>query len=327
MTLLDLGYEPHEFRSLKPGYRGTSLQSLFEKFPTEDACFNHIWQVKYSGNPECPRCGQNGRWRKHEKQKHFFHPCGGIVSPMARTLLDRTRISIQLWFYSMLFVANSAEGIGSTHLAREIGVSEPSTHRMLRRIRLHLAALDAPNKLGLKGEPVLCRIVTTRRVVNSQKNTPNKARILVMSNGKAVRSCVIYRPSRSDLIRLISLNVGAASALSTDCYWTHRTLSTYGARTPLAAYKKSFMDLHKWNDDPIHGFISYFRQSFFDQFRGTSLEHFWLYLKEYEFRYNRRRSSHLTFWDMVSRFPDLTENGIVLLNSVSSRINLRPAST
>lgn len=56
--------------------------------------------------------------------------------------------------------------------------------------------------------------------------------------------------------------------------------------------------------------MQYFNLSFSNQFRGVTLEKAWLYLKEYEFRYNRRTRSGETFNDVVSGFPRFDQTSI-----------------
>ena len=42
------------------------------------------------------------------------------------------------------------------------------------------------------------------------------------------------------------------------------------------------------------------------QHRHLAMPSAWLFLKEYEFRFNRRHRSHETFGEMLAAFPSLT---------------------
>lgn len=307
---MDLGFSPGDHRSSRPGYNGTSLQAFHKAFPDDDVCMEHVLSKRFSLDPICRRCGGRGRWRRHEVGKYYCHPCGGIVSPMTGSIFDRTRVPLQLWFYALLFFANSAESVPCSFLARQIGVSEPTSFRMSSRIRAHLAAIDEFTKLGGPNQPVMVRVHTSRRVVNARKGSSNRARLIVLGDGNIAHSTVIFKPSRSDLISLVNRRIAAGSELLTDCYSTSRLLSAYGAAKPLAAHRPTFFIDHPEIPDTAHGLMSYIAKSFADQFRGVSLENFWRYLKEYEFRYNRRMQSERIFWDMVSRFPDLSPHDI-----------------
>lgn len=308
MTKFDLGFEPHEYRSKRPGYRGTSLQAFNRAFPDEEACMAHLFEMRHASNPLCSRCGKRDRWQRHLQYKHYFHPCGGIASPMAGCIFNRTRVPLRLWFYAMLHFANSSESIPTSFLSRQLGINCVTVFRMMTRIRTHMAAIDQKARVGGVGSFVNARIETLRRVINVRHGARNRARVLLLADYKTVISTVLYRPNRSQVVALINRAVTPGSTLITDCYWTHRLLESYGSSFPLAEFKPAFF----FKDPPIpdcaKGFTSYFWNSFADQFRGVNLENLWLYLKEYEFRFNRRHSSQKTFWDMISDFPPLTNN-------------------
>lgn len=203
MAIFDLGFRPSQHRSPRPGFDGTSLQTFFAAFPNDEACLAHVFKVRFGPDPKCPRCDKVGRWRLHATQKHYFHPCGGILSPMAGTIFSRTRIPLQLWFYAMLHMANSAESIAATFLARQIGVSDPSAFRMAQRIRLQMAALDDGALVGAPGKIVMARLKKTLRITNSCRNTQNSAMVLLLSDSERVNSTVIIKPRQKSLRKII----------------------------------------------------------------------------------------------------------------------------
>lgn len=326
MSHFDLGYEPHEFKSDRPGYRGTSLQAFFAAFPTEEACFEHLFKTRFTDDPPCPRCGKHGRWQRHRAGKHYFHPCGGIVSPMTGSTFDRTRVPLQLWFYAMLYFANSPESVSGTFLHRQLGISEPTGFRLASRVRMHLAAIDENEKVGGQGKVVMARVETLRRVVNKTKNSPNKARIIVLADDRKALSTVISKPSTTDISSLIQRKVYEDSRLVTDCYATWRLFSNYGANRPLVIHQPTFFLDNPLMPDVAKGFVSYFWKSFIDQFRGVNIEYLWRYLKEYEFRFNRRSHSQDTYWQMLSQFPSLTPHDIQRLTMANSILNFADGS-
>lgn len=310
MPSFDLGYTPSPYRSMRPGYDGTSLQTFFAAFPDDDACLDHVFRRRFGSDPRCPRCGRTGGWRRHDIQKHYFHRCGGILSPMAGVIFSRSRIALQLWFYAMLHYANSAESAAGAFLARQLGVSEPTAFRLGQRIRWHMAALDENIQVGGAGEPVAIRLTKILRIINSRANTPNSARVLLLCDRHRVNSTVIVRPRQKELRAVIAAKVNPSSRLITDCYWTFRALSNYASARPVAEHVPRFYLDQAGYENLNHGFMQYFNLSFANQFRGVSLENAWLYLKEYEFRYNRRSRSADTFPDLISSFPSFDQNNL-----------------
>lgn len=317
MPLFDLGYSPSRHSSQRPGFDGTSLQTFFNAFPNDDACLEHIFRLRFGSDPQCPRCGKTGRWRRHDVQKHYFHPCGGILSPMAGAVFSNSRIPLQLWFYAMLHFANSSEGISSPFLARQLGVSYPTAFRMGQRIRAHMAAIDEQHQVGAAGEPVIVRLVKIRRVTNTRRNVQNSATIFLICGRARVDAMIIVRPSQKLLRAVIGAKVQPLSRVITDCYWSFRVLSNYSSGVPIAEFVPDYFLYRPPTENLNHGFMQYLNLSISDQFRGISLEKAWLYLKEYEFRYNRRTRSAETFRDMTSGFPSLSENDLARLRAAS----------
>ncbi|MFO6446968.1 hypothetical protein ACLBKU_07450 [Erythrobacter sp. NE805] len=304
MASFDLGKDKAGRRSVVTAEAGTSLREFFSAFPDDAACLAHVFSLHDGGNPDCPRCGQRGRWQRHARQKHYFHPCGGIVSPMMGTLLERSRIPVQLWFYAMLHFANSHESIPAPFLAKELGVSAPTAYRVGSRIRQHLAALDAGQRLGSAGGVVTTRLTKIRRIVNDRANKQNAAMVLVICDGSRVDCTIVAQPRTRQLRKVVALKCHRQSKIVTDCFVTFKALSNYGSNKPIAEFSPSF-ERRSETERSVHGFLQYLNLSFADQFKGVQLDHAWQYFKEYEFRYNRRHRSGSIFWDMVARFPPL----------------------
>lgn len=304
--MLYLSANQSVYRSDRPGYHGTSIDEAFAKFPDDESCMDYILARRFGPDPVCPRCGRTGRWRRHAWHKHYFHPCGGILSPMAGTAFDRSRVPLRLWFYAFLHFANSAEGISVPFLARELGVSEPTAFRMASRIRLHLAALDDPKGIGGKHQPVTVNVYTVLRIVNKRRNARNVAHAFVLADAQRVCAFVVRHLKARKLHAAIAQKVLPGSRCVTDCQWTRSLLSSYGNQRPNVDFQ-SPEALTSCNPDiSAAGFMQYMRLAYKDQFRGISIENSWLYFKEFEFRYNRRIRSQETYWDILAEFPRLT---------------------
>jgi hypothetical protein len=71
----------------------------------------------------------------------------------------------------------------------------------------------------------------------------------------------------------------------------------------------------------ISGLSGYFRRPLKYNYRRVDCENLWLYLKEFEFRFNRRRRSEETFWDLVGAFPACTDQSVRQLRDHYMRAN------
>lgn len=303
MASFDLVFPPAGYRSDRPGYNGTDLQTFFATFPDDEACLAHIFRVRFDADPICSRCGKRGRWQKHEGKKYYFHPCGGICSPMKGTLFAHTQVPLQLWFYAMLCFTNSAEGMSSSFLTRHLGVSEGTALNMGHRIRTHMALIDRSVTVGGESKPVLVRIEKILRVANEMRNSPNCAYLLIAADEEKAVISALQIQRRLRVRRLLDAMKVSGSPCYTDCMFTFRSLNAYGHKPPLAHFEPQSSYYRPKQANIAHGLMQYINLSFHDQFRGVTLKYLWLYLKEYQFRYNRRNKSYQTFWNLVSEFP------------------------
>lgn len=297
----DLGYQFSRFNSSRPGYNGTSLQAAAQRFPSDDACFDHVMIVRQLAFSVCPKCGKEGRWYRKRDAKYVQHPCGAVLSPLAGTVFHATKLPLRLWFYAMLHFANSSEGVTGGLLQRQLGISYLAAYRMAQMIRRHMAALEAGAAAHCADHQIHVRLEILHHVrgTNNQSSTAN---VLLASNGSRVDTSVLEEPRRHQVKSALRL-MHANGPWLTTCYRTARVASAYGSRRPLASYAPTYFIDHPAETDLISGFLSYFLWPFQTNHKHVSRTHLWLYLKEFQFRYNRRNRSGETYWDMVNAFP------------------------
>jgi transposase-like protein len=188
---------------------------------------------------------------------------------------------------------------------------------MGQRIRAHMAAIDERCLIGGAGKMVAAKLVKILRITNTRRNVQNSATVLLLSDANRVRATVVSRPSQKCLRAIIGKQVRSRSRLMTDCFWSFRVLSNYSSGRPIAEFVPDYFIDRPPHENLNHGFRQYLNLSFADQYRGVSLEKAWLYLKDYEFRYNRRTRSAETFREMTSSFPLLDEKSLRRIRAAS----------
>lgn len=325
MDSFDLGYKPHDFESPLPGYRGTSLQALSARFPDEESCFMHIFRTRFGDGPACPKCHRSCRWFRARGTRLLQNSCcNATVSPLAGTIFRHTKLPLRLWFYTMLHFANSAEGLSANFLSRHLGITAANAFSLAQRIRTHLASLDWEARVGGEGEKVFLKLNHLRNIRSPQKGQHDRIPVFYLGDSKRVLSTVIIQPNRHRLARIMRDKTLPGSRLITTCMRTSRILSWYGHRKDLVELGTE--DCFEANDGmgQITGFHIYFHGPLRNQHGRLDRRHLWRYLKEFEFRFNRRRSSQEIFWDMVSRFPDHNPQIAAKLEHWNSRLDTNP---
>lgn len=313
--LFDLGYSAHQAAHARPGERGTSLQELHARFPDEEACLRHVFDKRFAAEMQCPNCGGPTKWLARPSRRQMVHGrCRHIIKPYNNTIFQHSNWPILYWLYAMLHLANSRTSIDCNFLRRELGVREQTARSMLRRIRLHLAALDHVPVVGGPGDTVHIRLERPRRIFMPGGKRRKTAQLLCMAVGRSVRTIVtdIARPYR--LRVLVGTRIHPDAKVVTDCYQTLRVVSSYRDYHRLA-YDPSYLVDAEHRYDAITAFMQSFGRGVKVQHRCLPMPSMWLFLKEYEFRFNRRHRSHETFGDMLAAFPSFAPPALEMLHA------------
>ena len=315
----DLGYQSHHYKSSRPGYRGTSLQELFTRFPNDHSCLRHIAKARFGKRPKCRCCGKASRYSRVEGNRYLVNRCGDKISPLKSTVFHTTKLPLSIWFYAMLHVANSAHGANALFFERHLGVNYLTAVRLLRRIRIHLAAIDAGKPRFGRGSPVEVRLERWRVVRGMQHKQVRAAPVCLISDGDRVESTVIMQPRHARFRRLIREKCHRDARLFTTCYHTFRLQTVSGTRPETIEFIPDFYYDNPQVENLIHGFTNYTRRTIQQHFLRVDQRYLWLYLKEFEFRYNRRLRSQEIFWDMVGSFLLLGQDRFDELAAWNSR--------
>ena len=111
-----------------------SVFELFETFPTEQSCIEHLEQLRWNGNVVSPFDASSVVY-KCKDNKYRCKNTGKYFNVKTNTLFDSTKIPLQKWFAAIWLVTCHKRGISSIQLSRDIGVTQKTAWFMLHRIR------------------------------------------------------------------------------------------------------------------------------------------------------------------------------------------------
>src|SRR6476659_3512311 len=133
----------------------TTLRQFQAQFPTEESCLDHLFQVRYGTDFECPKCHRPAKYSRVKSRRSYqCQWCAHQLYPTAGTPFDRTRTSLRDWFYVMFLFTTTRNGVAAKRVEREIGVTYKTAWRMCHEVRKYMAALDSDDPLGGPGETV-----------------------------------------------------------------------------------------------------------------------------------------------------------------------------
>jgi len=129
------------------GNRTPTLRQFQDRFSTEDACLDHLFQVRYGADFSCPGCDRPAKFSRVKARRSYqCNWCAHQLYPTAGTPFDRTRTPLRDWFFVMFQFCSSCNGIPAKEIERQLGVTYKTAWRMCHQIREYMRAVegDAP---------------------------------------------------------------------------------------------------------------------------------------------------------------------------------------
>jgi transposase-like protein len=113
---------------------------FMELFPSHSACLDYLKERFHPDGSDCPKCGKKTKFHRIKSRAAYScQYCGHQVYPTAGTIFHKSTTNLQMWFWAIFLMSSTRCGISAKQLEREIGVSYPTAHRMLKQIRMLLS--------------------------------------------------------------------------------------------------------------------------------------------------------------------------------------------
>jgi len=126
-----------------------SLEEFQERFCSEAACEDHLFQMRWPGGYKCPRCGHDQYYVHGPRHLYECKACRYQASLIAGTIFHRTRTPLKTWFWVIFLMARPKSGISMLSLQRMLKIKTYKTiWTMGHKIRKAMADRDAHYKLA-----------------------------------------------------------------------------------------------------------------------------------------------------------------------------------
>ena len=116
-----------------------SVPQLYRMFPDDAACRKWLEDVRWGGEPCCPRCGSLEDIRVAPPSKPAGHywckACRRFFTVTIGTFMHSTKADLQHWIYAIYSVLTGRKGISAMQLSKELGVQYRTAWHMLHRVR------------------------------------------------------------------------------------------------------------------------------------------------------------------------------------------------
>lgn len=269
-----------------------TLLEFQERFSSEESCREHLYKMRWSKGFVCPKCGVKGEpFNVVTRNLYQCKHCGYQASVTAGTVMEKTRISLQKWFWAMYLMSNDKRGCSATQLSVELGLCYSTAWFLCHRIRSAMGERDtqyvldgyievddaffgAPTSNGKRGRGTDKSVVLVGLSLN-EKGYPQYAKMEVTPNVQS-----------ETVSAFVEENVEKGSTVASDGYSSYKVLAEKGyVHEGKVCDPVSHPEHLRW----LHTIISNAKTFIMGTYHGLSKRHLQSYLDEFCYRFNRRR--------------------------------------
>ena len=273
-----------------------SLGSFLKKYRNDEACLEHIKQIKYPQGIYCDKCETITKFTKVTDRPVYQCSCGFQVSPLADTIFEKTTTPLQYWFYAMFIMTATRSGISAKQLQRELGVTYKTAWRMMKQIRILMANVDKSLLNGVvEIDETYIGGKGSNRAYTWQADKEKQILMgMVERQGKAyIRH--IPHTGKWVLLKQIKDNVSPKARVMTDELRAYVSLHEYGYSHGVVNHRtKEYVrgEVHTQN---IEGLWAGLKRGIYGVYRVVSPKYLQTYADEYAWRYNHRHTPSTMF--------------------------------
>jgi transposase-like protein len=274
-----------------------------ERFATEEACRDYLFACRWPDGFRCPRCG--GDRAGEETRRHLWvcTACGHQTSVTAGTVMHATRTPLRLWFWAAYLVATHHPGISAKQLQRQLGLSRYETAwLMLQKLR---RAMVAPEREPLRREIEVDEFFLGgyEEGLRGSRQRGKKAlcgvAVEVRGQGSGrLRLATLADAAMPTLTAFATETTAPGTIVHTDGWRGYNGLTRAGydhrphSQRAAAPGEEPYLPR-------AHRAISNLKAWMHGTHRGVGDPHLQVYLDEYVFRHNRRRTPMAAFQTLL----------------------------
>ena len=282
----------------------TTFYQFQQRFPDDEACLLHLMTQRFGGTEtDCPKCGAHGRFYRMTRERAYVcQHCKAQIHPTVDTIMHRSRTPLHKWFFAIYLFSTSRHGVAAKELQRQLGVTYKTAWRMAHLIRKHMADVDGEHPLS--GIVEADETYVGGRVKGKGRGyKANKAVVFGMTErGGDVMAKVVPNVRKQTLQRIIEDNVASDATVITDELRSYLSLGRSGYTHETVNHSAGEYVRGNVHTNGIEGFWARLKLSIRGTHVHVSPKHLEKYVKEFEYRYNRRKNPGRIFDELVATF-------------------------
>ena len=298
------------------------------RFTNPEAARKHLEKLLWQDGRPCPHCGilDASTLLKGKSTRPGVYWCNACQAPFSvtvGTVMERSKIPLNIWLYATHLLSSSKKGISANQLGRMLGISYKSAWFLAHRIRIApLEGSEPP--LGGAGKIVEADEAyigkkdgkAGRKLPGSGGYGHKRAVLSLVERGGKIRSFKLGSSKREHIGPLIRANVDPASALHTDGGTVYRKMGLTASHETVD-HNKEYVREGKTgtvHTNTLEGFFSVFKRGMVGTYQHCGEQHLQRYLAEFDFRQNTRAKLGI---------DDATRADIALKGVIGKRLTYR----
>lgn len=276
-----------------------SLITFQNHFNTEEACHEHLFNMKWPNGYKCPKCGNNQVYIT-KTRKHPLYECNDCrhqTTVLVSTIFEKTRTDLRKWFWAIYLVAHDKRGVSANSLSEKIEVCYQTAWLMLHKIRNAMGERDTDYLLSGIVELDDSFFGTPTQGGKRGRGT-EKAKVVIgvslsnKGNPQYIKMEVVSDLKGTTLVDFAQRNIKEGSTISSDMYRSYNALAkeNYQHNAKRFAPKEN-PDHLNW----LHTIVSNVKALIGGTFHGLDSKHLQTYLNEISYRFNRRKFKNELF--------------------------------
>ena len=280
---------------------------FLQLFPDNDACLEYLKGKFFADGTACAKCAKASKFHRITgRSAYSCQYCGHHVYPTAGTIMHKSTVSLQLWFFAIYLMSSTRCGISAKQLEREIGVTYKTAHRMFKQIRSLLSDEgDSPlsgkveiDESAYGGKP---RQSDTRAGIAYIKRRNRPTMLAMVERKGRVRARVIGGRTSGFVKEQTDTHVLPSSMVYTDAWSGYASIGPRFKQHRRINHSAKIYVEGDTHTNTVEGFFGLFKNGVRGVYHSISSTYLQNYLDEYTFRYNRRDSAQPMFWAMIDR--------------------------
>ncbi|MCA8901295.1 MAG: IS1595 family transposase [Hyphomonas sp.] len=294
-------------------------------FQYEDAAREHLEAQRWPHGPVCPHCGCTGdnqitAIKGARSRPSAAHPegverkglyqCNGCrkqFTVTVGTVFERSKVPLNKWLLATYLLTSSKKGMSAHQLHRTLGVTYKTAWFMFHRIREAMGeSVDTSGPLGGEG-----KIVEADETYYGQVDNPSKTRtdgtpykgskrgrgpankraiVSLVERGGSVRSFHVKKATKESVREILVKNASRKSRLFIDESKLYTVTGREFAQHRTVNHAAGEYVRGEIHSNTIENYFSVFKRGMRGIYQHCGEAHLHRYLREFDFRYNRRSS-------------------------------------